>query len=81
MQKMMENMEKQGEENLELFGMPSPQIFVRARTLAGDLLVMKAHQAAKKAIKEICPNLQVGLTHSLHDIQAKERGEQLAAKE
>lgn len=81
MQKMMENMQKQAEENMEVFGTPRPQIFVSERTADGDLLVMKAHQAAKKAMKEINPSLQVGLTLSLHDIQSAEGGEEQAAKE
>lgn len=81
MQKMMENMKKQSEENMEVFGVSTPQVFVSARTPAGDLLVMKAHQAAKKAIKEINPSLKVGITLSLHDIQAKEGGEANAEKE
>lgn len=81
MQKMMENMQKQGEENLQVFGVDKPQIFVSARTPEGDALVMKAHQAAKAVIKEIKPELQVGLSLSLHDIQAKEGGEERAAKE
>ena len=38
MQKMMENMQKQGEENRKVFGAPTPQIFVSARTPEGDLL-------------------------------------------
>lgn len=81
MQKMMENMQKQGEENRKVFGVPTPQIFVSARTPEGDLLVMRAHQAAKKAIKGVNPSLQVGITLSLHDIQAKEGGEENAEKE
>jgi len=81
MQKMMENMQKQGEENMEVFGTATPQVFVSARTPEGDLLVMKAHQTAKEAIKSVNPSLQVGITLSLHDIQAKEGGEGKAAKE
>lgn len=81
MQKMMENMQKQAEENMEVFGVTTPQVFVSSRTLKGDILVMKAHQAAKKAIKEVNANLQVGLTLSLHDIQAKEGGEKRAEEE
>ncbi|MGF7010678.1 beta-glucosidase [Lachnospiraceae bacterium PF1-22] len=81
MQKMMANMEKQKAENLEVFGTETPQVFVSARTPEGDILAMKAHQAAKKAIKEVNPKLQVGLSLSLHDIQAKPGGEEVAAKE
>lgn len=81
MQKMMENMQKQAQENMEVFGVTTPQVFVSSRTPEGDILVMKAHQAAKKAIKEVDSSLQVGITLSLHDIQAKEGGEEQAAKE
>lgn len=81
MQKMMENMQKQAQENMEVFGVATPQIFVSGRTPEGDILVMKAHQAAKKAIKETAPHLQVGVTLSLHDIQAKEGGEKRAEEE
>lgn len=81
MQKMMENMQKQAEENMEVFGVTTPQVFVSSRTPEGDILVMKAHQAAKKAIKEVNANLQVGLTLSHHDIQAKEGGEKRAEEE
>lgn len=81
MQKMMENMSKQARENEEVFGVSVPQVFVSARTPQGDLLVMKAHQAAREAIKSVDPSLQVGITLSLHDIQAKEGGEENAAKE
>lgn len=42
---------------------------------------MKAHQAAKKAMKEVCPHLQIGLTLSLHDIQPVPGGEAMAQKE
>lgn len=81
MQKMMENMQKQAQENMEVFGVTTPQVFVSGRTPEGDILVMKAHQAARKAIKEINPNLQVGITLSLHDIQSKEGGEKRAKEE
>lgn len=81
MQKMMENMQKQEQENNEIFGVNNPQVFVSSRTPEGDILVMKAHQAAKKAMKEINPSLQVGVTLSLHDIQSREGGEENAAKE
>lgn len=81
MQKMMENMQKQAQENMEVFGVATPQVFVSGRTPEGDILVMKAHQAAKKAIKEVNAELQVGITLSLHDIQAKEGGEARAAEE
>lgn len=41
---------------------------------------MKSHAAAKKAMKEVCPHLKVGITLSLFDIQVEEGGEELAAQ-
>ncbi|MBR5739604.1 MAG: family 1 glycosylhydrolase [Lachnospiraceae bacterium] len=73
--KMMENMKYAAMENAAAFGTPQPQIFVSARTAEGDKLVMRAHQAAKAAIKNICPSIRVGLTLSLHDLQALPGGE------
>ena len=77
-EKMMENAKYAAMENAQAFGTPQPQIFVSARTPQGDLLVMRAHQAAKAAIKAICPQIQVGLTLSLHDLQALPGGESFA---
>lgn len=78
---MMERMKKQAMENMQVFGTPQPQVFVAPRTPEGDDIVMRAHQAARKAIKEVNPNLQVGITLSLHDIQPQEGGEQEALRE
>lgn len=78
---MLERMKKQAMENTKLFGTSQPQIFVGQRTEAGDILVMHAHQAAKAAMKAVHPALQIGLTLSLHDIQAKPGGEQEAERE
>ena len=77
----MDRMAKQAEENEKVFGTAMPQTFVSARTREGDILVMKAHQAAKAAMKAVKPSLQVGLTLSLHDIQAIPGGEAKADKE
>ena len=78
---MMANVQKQKEENLEVFGTDTPQTFVSARTKEGDILVMRAHQAARKAMKEVKPGLKIGLSLSLHDIQAVESGMDRAMKE
>lgn len=78
---MMENMKNQQAENAEVFGVAEPQTFVSARTQEGDILVMRAHQAAKAAMKEVKSDLAIGLSLSLHDIQAVEGGEEVAAKE
>lgn len=78
---MMANMQKQKEENIEVFGTDSPQNFVSARTSEGDILVMRAHKAAKDAMKSVKPELLIGLSLSLHDIQPQEGGAEAAAKE
>lgn len=78
-EKMMENMKFAAMENAQAFGTPQPQIFVSSRTAHGDELVMRAHQAAKEAVKAVCPQVKVGLTLSLHDLQALPGGESFAA--
>lgn len=77
-EKMMENMRYAAQENAEAFGTPQPQIFVSSRTPEGDALVFRAHQAAKEAIKALYPEMQVGLTLSMHDLQALPGGERFA---
>ena len=54
--------------------------FVSQASEEGDLLVMKAHNAARNAIKSVDPSIQVGLTLSLHDIQCVAGGEENAKK-
>ncbi len=78
---MMENMQMQKQENKAVFGTEEPQNFVSGRTAEGDILVMRAHQAAKKAMKAVKPTLQIGISLSLHDIQAAEGGEEMALHE
>lgn len=63
-------------ENLAVFGVAIPQVFLSARTKKGDGLVIRAHQEAKKKIKAVNPKLLVGITLSLHDIQAFHNGEE-----
>lgn len=77
----MERMKRQAAENMQVFGTPQPQVFVSGRTPEGDILVMRAHQAARAAIKSVQPEMQVGITLSLHDIQAQAGGEEQAARE
>jgi len=77
-EKMMENMKFAAMENAQAFGTPQPQVFVSARTPEGDMLVMRAHREAKAAIKAIRPEIRVGLTLSLHDLQALPGGEPFA---
>ena len=77
-EKMMENAKFAAMENAQIFGTPQPQIFVSSRTAEGDKLVFRAHQAAKEAIKAIYPDMQVGITLSMHDLQALPGGEKFA---
>lgn len=82
LQKMLESQKAQAEENKKVFGVEKVENFTSMRTKEGDLLVLEAHQAAKHAIKELHPEIQVGLTLSLHDVQVTEEGgEVFAAKE
>lgn len=77
-EKMMENMKFAAAENAQIFGTPQPQIFVSSRTPEGDQLVFRAHQAAKEAIKALYPNIKVGITLSMHDLQTLPGGEKFA---
>ena len=74
-EKMMENAKFAAMENAQVFGTPQPQIFVSSRTPEGDAIVFRAHQAAKAAIKALNPNIKVGITLSMHDLQALPGGE------
>ncbi len=58
----------------------SVNTFLKPRKLEQEQIVMRAHQAAKKAIKAVCPNTKVGLTVSVFDYQATDSGEAQAAK-
>ena len=80
MDKLMENQRFAMEENLKVFGTETPEMFTGMRTAKGDMLVAKAHMAARDIIKKAFPNIKVGLTLSLHDIQSVEGGEERAAK-
>ncbi len=80
LQKMLENQQAAAAENAEVFGTAQPQFFTSPRTPRGDELVMEAHRAARAVIRELCPGVKVGLTLSLHDIQALPGGEAEAEK-
>ena len=79
--KIMANMQNKAMECTKVFGTPKPETFVSARTTEGDFLVCKAHLAAREVIRTLYPNIKVGITLSLHDIQALEGGEENAKKE
>jgi len=54
--------------------------FLKPRSEKQERIVMSAHQAARKAIKAVRPNIKVGLTLSLFDYQSADGGEEAAAK-
>lgn len=70
---MEENMRATG----EAFGMDpnKVQVFLSPRTKSGDILIMKCHEKAREIIKEINPNIKVGITMSVYDYQAVPGGE------
>lgn len=68
----------------EAFGLTYPELpatFVSPCTPKGDEIVMQAHKAARDAVKKACPSVQVGLTLTVHDIQALPGGEYFAEEE
>ena len=81
LQKMMEGQKAAAAENLEVFGVEKVENFTSMRTRECDLLILKAHELAKKEIKALYPDIKVGLTLSLHDIQPQEDGMERAKKE
>ena len=71
-------------EEMRVFGTDAPgkvYTFQSQRTEAGDRIVMRAHEAARDAMKAVCPHLKVGVTLSMHDIQPQPGGEARAAQE
>ena len=75
----MEGQKAAAAENLEVFSVEKVENFTSMRTREGDLLIMKAHELAKKEIKSLYPDIKVGLTLSLHDIQPQAGGEERAS--
>lgn len=81
LEKMMAGQKAAAEENMKVFGVEKVENFTSMRTPEGDRIVCRAHEAARAAIKELCPDIKVGLTLSLHDIQPVSGGEEKALKE
>jgi beta-glucosidase len=71
----------QKEEYKRIFGTAKPETFLEMRSREGDLIIIKAHKAARDAMKELRPELKIGVTLSLHDFQALEGGEENVKKE
>ena len=81
LKQMLENQKIAASENVEVFGVEKLNTFVSQRTPEGDLLIMRAHCAARDAMKESRPELKIGLSLSLHDMQPLKGGEKHAKKE
>ena len=81
MEQMIAQRQAAAEEAVQIFGTSAPQTFQTQRTPEGDELILRAHAAARDAIKAVCPHLKVGVTLSLHDIQPQPGGEAEAARE
>ncbi len=77
----MERMKLQAMENMKVFGTPQPHNFVSSCSDNGDLIVCKAHAAAREAIKSVNSDIKVGITLSLHDMQWIDGGKEKAEKE
>lgn len=56
-------------------------VFLTPKTDLGEQIIMKSHQKARETIKELNPDIQVGITFSLHDHQVVVGGEEFAEKE
>lgn len=81
LKQMIANQKIAAVENVEVFGTEKLHTFVSQRTPEGDLLIMRAHTAARDAMKAICPHLKIGLSLSLHDMQPQRFGKKHAEKE
>ncbi len=81
LEKMMAGQKAAAEENLKVFGVEKVENFTSMRTPEGDKIVCRAHETARAVIKELYPEIKVGLTLSLHDVQAAPGGEENALKE
>ena len=81
LEKMMADQKAAAEENQKVFGVEKVENFTSMRTPEGDKIVCRAHEAARTVIKELYPDIKVGLTLSLHDIQPIAGGEEKALDE
>ena len=81
LKRMLANRKIAAAENREVFGTEKLHTFISRRTPEGNRLIIRAHQAARDAMKAVCPHLKIGLSLSLHDMQAKKGGERYAEKE
>ncbi|GMK39130.1 beta-glucosidase [Paenibacillus sp. CCS19] len=64
------------------FGLHPQEVhsFLGPRTEEGLRIIFQSHAEAREAIRQVCPNTQVGVTLSLYDIQSILGGEENAAQ-
>ena len=79
MESVVERMKAMG----AVFGMDPRKVhdFMKPRSAKGDKVIITAHEKGRDAIKALCPNLKVGITLALNDIQSVPGGEEIAEKE
>lgn len=83
MDALMSKQKAAQEETARVFGLASGDDyhpFQSVCTPEGDRIVFRAHEAARDAMKAVCPHLKVGITLSLHDLQSIPGGEETAEK-
>lgn len=80
--KMMESMQKYYAELGKAFGLHPQEVysFFGERSAKGLEVIFKSHMEARKVIKQVNPDCQVGVTLSLYDIQSVPGGEDHAAQ-
>lgn len=79
--KTTQDFEVKKAENIALFHTEQPNTFLSMRTTNGDALIMRAHESARKAMKEVCPHLKIGITLSLYDLQDAGNGSEMIQAE
>ncbi|WP_051205733.1 glycoside hydrolase family 1 protein [Butyrivibrio sp. FC2001] len=80
-EEMKREQEEKVRENLEVFGVEEPAVFVSPRSPKGNQIIMDAHRAAVDVIHKMLPDTKVGLSLSLRDVQCVEGGEERAEKD
>ncbi len=70
LEKMLAGQKAAAQENMAVFGTEKLNYFCAPRSKESDELTMKAHRAAVAVIRETAPHVKVGMSLSIHDIQA-----------
>lgn len=81
LEEMLAGQRATAEETRAALGTENPATFTSPRSEESDDLVIRAHELVRDALRELCPHVKVGLTLSLHDVQAVPGGESLARHE